>query len=355
MNEQTLKILNMSGLDRGAIERDASPSQPQPSTPPAPAAVPSSADAPTPADEDEYSNCSADDGEDDCGCVEPTTTKRCYKMWTENEDIALVAALRAGQKVSTIEIAGRSGKAAKERLHSARTRGSGSPALREYLKETCPEYVYKPPPTNVSQPWSEEEELTFIQAHREGKTLKEIAAILPGRTENAVESRWNHAKKRKTGTAALREYAAECTTTNGNCWSEYEDNTFIRAQKEGKTPKEIAAILPGRTKGAVSARWHDVKLGKKGTATLRAYVAEITPSAKFSPWSEYEDNALIRAHKEGKTPLEIAALLPGRTNTAVKGRWQLAKNGKRGSAALRAYAAEYCLQSNLRSISQECF
>ena len=264
----------MSGLDRGAIERDASPPQPQPSTPPAPATVPSSADAPTPADEDEYSNCSADDGEDDCGCVEPTTTKRCYKMWTENEDIALVAALRAGQKVSTIEIAGRSGKAAKERLHSARTRGSGSPALKEYLKETCPEYVYKHPSERLTnQSWSAEEDQTFIQAHTEGKTLKEIAAILSGRTENAVESRWNHAKKRKTGTAALREYAAECTTTNGNCWSEYEDNTFIRAQKEGKTPKEIAAMLPERTEGAVRSRWREAKKGKCGSAALRAYAA----------------------------------------------------------------------------------
>ena len=80
LNEQTLKILNMSGLDCGTTERDASASQPQPSTPPAPAAVLPPADAPVPADEDEYSNCSADDGEDDSDCDEPTTAKR--REWT---------------------------------------------------------------------------------------------------------------------------------------------------------------------------------------------------------------------------------------------------------------------------------
>ena len=69
--------------------------------------------------------------------------------------------------------------------------------------------------------------------------------------------------------------------------------------------------------------------------------------------SENEDQTLIRAHKEGKTPLEIAALLPGRTEGAVKSRWQVAKKGTHGSAALRAYAAEYCLQSKSKSISQE--
>ena len=191
-----------------------------------------------------------------------------------------------------------------------------------------------------------------------GQNSEEIAAMIPGRTECVVGHRWREARSGQAGTAALRAYAAaaECTPAEKpSPWSEEEDMTFIQAHKEGKTLKEIAAMLPGSTERAVKTRWKRAKIGNAGTATLRAYVAEITPSAKFSPWSEYEDNTFIRAHKEGKTPLEIAALLPGRTNTAVKGRWQLAKNGKRGSAALRAYAAEYCLQSNLRSISQERF
>ena len=121
--------------------------------------------------------------------------------------------------------------------------------------------------------------------------------------------------------------------------------------------KETAAMLPGRTECAVQQKWHKAKNGTHGTAALIAYAAECTPSGNPSSWSwsVEEDQTLIRAHKEGKTPLEIAALLPGRTNTAVSTRWQLAKNGTRGSAALRAYAAEYCLQSKLRSISQECF
>ena len=154
-------------------ERDASP--PQPRTPPAPAAaVPSPADAPAPADEDEYSNYSDDGGEDDSDSDEPRPAKRTKsKQWTEEDDAALVAALRAGQKVTTIKIGGRSGPAAKEHLRHAREKGWGSPALREYLEETCPEYVNKPPSERrVCQSWSEEEDQTFIQAHREGKTQR---------------------------------------------------------------------------------------------------------------------------------------------------------------------------------------
>ena len=182
LNEQTLKILNMSGLDRRLKERDASPPQPQPSTPPASAAVPSPADAPTPAGEDEYSNCSADDGEDDSDYDEPTNAERCMKMWTEDHDDTLVAALRADQSARSIRIGGRGADAARNRLHRARENGLGSPALREYLEETCPEYVYKGPPQKRF-PWSVEEDQTVIQAHKEGKTFKEIAAMLPGRNK----------------------------------------------------------------------------------------------------------------------------------------------------------------------------
>ena len=107
--------------------------------------------------------------------------------------------------------------------------------------------------------------------------------------------------------------------------------------------KEIAEMLPGRTLKAVSERWLNAKKGRYGTAALRAYAAECAPDKRFR-WSVKEDQTFIRAHKEGKTQREIAAMLPGRTEDAVNFRWQEAKKGKRGSAALRAYAAEYCLQ-----------
>ena len=73
----------------------------------------------------------------------------------------------------------------------------------------------------------------------------------------------------------------------------------------------------------------------------------------WQPWSVEEDQTLIQAHREGKTHREIAAMLPpGRTKKAVEKRWGDAKKGKQGTAALRAYAAEYC-KNHLRSISRE--
>ena len=62
--------------------------------------------------------------------------------------------------------------------------------------------------------------------------------------------------------------------TSWEPWSVEEDQTFIQARKEGKTDSEIAAMLPGRTKGAVREKWYYAKLGKTGSAALRAYAAE---------------------------------------------------------------------------------
>ena len=218
INEGIWRILNVSGLDRGTTQRDASVLQLQPSTPPAPAAVLPPADAPVSADEDEYSNCFAGTNEDGSDCVEPTTAER--RGWTEDDDNALVAALRAGQRVTSIRISGRSGKAARERLSRARENGLGSPALREYVEETCPEYVYETPSRRrACTEWSAEEEETFIQAHREGKMYKEIAAMLPEKTEAALRSRWRDARSGRIGTAALRAYAAKCIPSEKNSWS----------------------------------------------------------------------------------------------------------------------------------------
>ena len=121
-----------------------------------------------------------------------------------------------------------------------------------------------------------------------------------------------------------------------------EDQIFIQAHKEGKKMKEIAAMLPERTEVAVKIRLYQVRLKGCGTAALREYAAEFTPSESPSPWSAEEDQTFIRAHKEGKTLKQIAAMLPGRTHDAVRAKWSDARRGKSGTAPLLAYAAEHC-------------
>lgn len=183
--------------------------------------------------------------------------------------------------------------------------------------------------------WTQEENeyLTKLVSELGTPNWNDLVSFFPGKSAQQIAERW--------------EKVLNPNLVKGS-WTREEDELIIKFVQEKGTKDwtKLATLLPGRIGKQCRERWRN----------------HLDPDVNRAPWTEEEDQILIEMfEKIGSKWVKIAEYLPGRSDNAIKNRWnstlkkrlEYQRNGgqrpKRGRPSQKTQAARKMLENKPKS------
>ena len=160
--------------------------------------------------------------------------------------------------------------------------------------------------------WTDEDEKRLVRLREEGKSWEELVEYFPGRTWQALNSRYGKLKRASKPKKTLKQGEQK----DRKRWTREEDKILLKLKERNESWENIAKRFPKRSQAAISSRWTYLRRDNKQA-----------PAVTRKEYTDEENELLLAVAEMDIRWSERAKYIPGRSVQSLQNQYLRLKQG----------------------------